>query len=62
MCGIIGIASNKLVSTNIIQSLVFLIQVLLFLSMDSLIVKSPFLVGMVAVLGGIREILTLLDF
>ena len=38
---------------NIIQSLVFLIQVLLFLSMDSLIVKSPFLVGMVAVLGGI---------
>eukprot|EP00944_MAST-04C_sp_MAST-4C-sp1_P005615 g5615.t1 len=36
---------------NITQSLLFLIQALFFLSMDALIVRSPFLVASVAILG-----------
>ena len=36
---------------NITQSLLFLIQALFFLAMDALIVRSPFLVASVAILG-----------
>ena len=41
---------------NIIQSIMFLIQVLTFLSLDSMIIKSPLLVIVVATLGGVTTL------